>query len=226
MTRRLALVLGLAGVAVAFAAAVVLAASPGAIVSLDDAWNLEMLEWRSPALVGWALVMNVLGGGWVATILTPLVVAALAWMMRGWRAALFVLAAFAISGGLVQVVKKALGRDRPQDLLIASDFGSFPSGHTSNAAMLAVVLWFLFPTLWVAIGGALWTVAMGFSRTVLSVHWFSDTVGGALIGAGAAFLVAAVLWRWLAQGARWSTTRDGAAYPAQEAAHGRQSISE
>ncbi|PRB08958.1 phosphatase PAP2 family protein [Microbacterium sp. MYb64] len=197
MTRRLALVLGIVGVAIAVATAVVLATSPAVIVSLDDAWNLEMLEWRGTVLVGWALVMNVLGGGWVATILTPLLIAALAWLVRGWRGALFALIAFAVSAGIVQLVKKALGRARPQDLLIASDFGSFPSGHTANAATLAVVLWFLFPTLWVAIGGAVWTVAMGFSRTVLSVHWFSDTVGGALIGAGAAFLAAAVLWRWV-----------------------------
>ncbi|OZB84024.1 phosphatase PAP2 family protein [Microbacterium sp. 13-71-7] len=197
MTRRLALVLGIVGVAIALATAVVLATSPAAIVSLDDAWNLEMGEWRGTVLVGGALVMNVLGGGWVATILTPLLIAALAWLVRSWRSALFTLIAFAVSAGIVQLVKKALGRARPQDLLIASDFGSFPSGHTANAATLAVVLWFLFPTLWVAIGGAVWTVAMGFSRTVLSVHWFSDTVGGALIGAGAAFLVAAVLWRWV-----------------------------
>ncbi|SFR45326.1 undecaprenyl-diphosphatase [Microbacterium azadirachtae] len=197
MTRRLALVLGLVGVAVTLVTAVVLATSPSLIVSLDDAWNLEMVEWRNPVLTGWALVMNVLGGGWVATILVPLLIAVLAWIGRGWRGVVFALVAFVFSAGLVQLVKRALGRDRPQDLLIASDFGSFPSGHTANAAALAVVLWFLFPMLWVAIGGALWTVAMGFSRTVLSVHWFSDTVGGALIGAGAAFLVAAALWRWI-----------------------------
>lgn len=197
MTRRVALVLGLAGVVATLVTAIVLATSPSLIVSLDDAWNLEMVEWRNPVLTGWALVMNVLGGGWVATILVPLLIAVLAWIGRGWRGAVFALVAFVFSAGLVQLVKRALGRDRPQDLLIASDFGSFPSGHTANAAALAVVLWFLFPMLWVAIGGALWTVAMGFSRTVLSVHWFSDTVGGALIGAGAAFLVAAALWRWI-----------------------------
>ncbi|MBS1673825.1 MAG: phosphatase PAP2 family protein [Actinobacteria bacterium] len=197
MTRRLALVLGIVGVAITVVAAVMLAVQPGIIVSLDQAWDLEMGEWRSPVLVGWALVMNVLGGGWVATILTPLLIAVLALIVRGWRGAAFALAAFLVSAGIVQLVKKALGRDRPQDLLIASDFGSFPSGHAANAATLAVVLWFLFPALWVAIGGAVWTVAMAFSRTVLSVHWFSDTVGGALAGAGAALLVAAVLWRWV-----------------------------
>ncbi|MDQ4214346.1 phosphatase PAP2 family protein [Microbacterium sp. ASV81] len=196
MTRRIALVLGIVGVTVALATGLLIAVQPGLVVSLDDAWNLEMVEWRGPVLVGWALVMNVLGGGWVATILTPLAVAALAWLLRGWRGAAFALIGFLVSAGLVQVVKNALGRARPQDLLVASDFGSFPSGHTANAAALAVVLWFLFPSLITALCGAVWTIAMGFSRTVLSVHWFSDTVGGALIGAGAAFLLAAVLWRW------------------------------
>ena len=202
MTRRTALLLGLVFVAIAAGTGAIIAGHPGWIAGVDEAWNLEMGEWRSwPPLVGGALGMNFLGGGWVATFVTPLVVAALGAMRRGWRGGAFVLIAFVVSAGAVQIVKNALGRARPQDLLIASDFGSFPSGHTANAATLGVVLWFLFPSIGVAVGGFVWTVAMGFSRTVLSVHWFSDTVGGALLGAGMALLTAAVLWSWARGGA-------------------------
>lgn len=197
MTRRIALGAGIAAVVLAAVIGALVMWRPGIIVSWDAAWNLEMGEWRSGSLVGFALVMNFLGGGWFATIVVPLGIAALA-LLRGWRASVYVLAAFLASVALVQIIKQLLGRARPDDLLIASDFGSFPSGHTANAAAVAVVLWFLFPRLATAIGGAIWAVAMGFSRTVLSVHWFSDTVGGVLVGAGAALVVAAVLWHWAA----------------------------
>ncbi|GAA4486245.1 phosphatase PAP2 family protein [Microbacterium panaciterrae] len=196
MTRRIALWTGIAAVAVAAMVGALVILRPGLIVSWDDAWNLEMGEWRSDPLIGFALVMNFLGGGWFATFVVPLGIA-LVGLLRGWRASVYALAAFVASAAVVQLIKHLLGRPRPEDLLIASDFGSYPSGHTANAATVAIVLWFLFPAVATAIGGAVWVVAMGFSRTVLSVHWFSDTVGGALVGGGVALIAAAVLWRWV-----------------------------
>ncbi|MGN8026438.1 phosphatase PAP2 family protein [Microbacterium sp. 22242] len=196
MTRRIALWTGVAAIAIAVVVGSLIVLHPGLIVSLDEAWNVEMGEWRSPPLVAFALVMNFLGGGWFAVVVVPLGVALLG-LLRGWRASVSVLVVFLASVVAVQLVKHLLGRARPVDLLIASDFGSYPSGHTANAAALAVALWFLFPRIATVIGGALWVIAMGFSRTVLSVHWFSDTVGGALVGGGTALVVAAVLWRWV-----------------------------
>ncbi|MDR6866746.1 undecaprenyl-diphosphatase [Microbacterium resistens] len=200
MTRRSALIVGAVCLGVAVVLGVLVIVRPGIIQGLDDAWNIEMGEWRSPALIGFALVMNSIGGGWIATLVIPLGLAVLLLLVRGWRSAAFALVAFLGSALVVQAIKHALGRPRPQDLLIASDFGSFPSGHTSNAATIAIVLSLLFPHALTLIGGALWVIAMAFSRTVLSVHWFSDTVGGALAGAGAALLVAAVVWPWIVRG--------------------------
>jgi len=51
----------------------------------------------------------------------------------------------------------------------------------------------LFPRVWVALVGAAWVFAMAFSRTEVHAHWFSDTVGGALVGTGVALVVAAAL---------------------------------
>ena len=81
-------------------------------------------------------------------------------------------------------------------MLVTSDFGSFPSGHTANAATVAIVLCVLLPR---AIGiplAIVWTSLMAASRTVLSVHWLTDTLGGALLGAGAALLVVALFAPW------------------------------
>ncbi|MDI9893084.1 phosphatase PAP2 family protein, partial [Microbacterium sp. IEGM 1404] len=72
---------------------------------------------------------------------------------------------------------------------------SFPSGHTANAATIAGVAAIVFPTLWVRVGGGAWIVLMAFSRTYLHSHWLSDTVGGALVGAVAALVLAVVFSR-------------------------------
>jgi len=84
----------------------------------------------------------------------------------------------------------------PLDMLVNSDFGSFPSGHTANAATVAVVLCVLLPRAIAIPLGIAWTVLMAGSRTVLSVHWVTDTIGGALVGAGVGLLVVAALAPW------------------------------
>ena len=119
---------------------------------------------------------------------------ALATVLRRPWGAVFVLAASAGSALVVQVIKGMFGRARPEDMIVVSDHGSFPSGHTANAATIAtiaVVLAIIFPRVWVMVAGGMWVVLMAISRTHLSAHWLSDTAGGALIGAGAAFVVAA-----------------------------------
>ena len=136
--------------------------------------------------------MNLLGGGWFGVLVVPLAGAvALIVLKRPWSAAFF-LAAEAASAGAVQVLKHLFGRVRPEDIIVISDYGSFPSGHVANAATIASAAVVLFPRLWVVIVGAAWVLLMALSRTYLHAHWLSDTIGGALIGAGAALVVAGV----------------------------------
>lgn len=164
--------------------------------ALDLWWNDLMVSTRPEALIGFAHVMNRIGGGWIAVYVVPPAIALVLLLARRPRSAVLALAAFAGSALLVQVLKQIFGRARPADMLVASDFGSFPSGHTANAATIAVVLCVLFPRVWAFVLGALWVLAMAFSRTILSVHWLTDTVGGALVGASGALLVVAALLPW------------------------------
>lgn len=157
-------------------------------IDVDDWWNsfVSVFAPLDPA----ALVLNFLGGGWFATFVVPLGGAALMLALRRPWGALFVLVASAASAAGVQVLKAIFGRARPEDMIVVSDHGSFPSGHTANAATIAVLAVVLFPRVWVAVVGAAWVFVMAFSRTQVHAHWFSDTVGGAVIGAGVALIVA------------------------------------
>ncbi|MEV8254474.1 phosphatase PAP2 family protein [Rhodoglobus sp. NPDC076762] len=158
--------------------------------SLDQLVLDDFLSIRADVFTIPALVMNFLGGGWFGVFVVPLG-GALAFLLlqRRW-AALYFLAASALSAGVVQLLKSLFSRARPEEILVTADFGSFPSGHVANAATLTVVLILLLQRRWMIVVGVIYTILMVLSRTYLGAHWLSDTIGGALVGIG----VAVVLW--------------------------------
>lgn len=73
---------------------------------------------------------------------------------------------------------------------------SFPSGHTTAAATLAVALLFVVPArhrLAASVVGFLLTAAVGFSVVVLAWHYPSDVLGALLVVGAWAFAILAVL---------------------------------
>jgi membrane-associated phospholipid phosphatase len=158
---------------------------------LDSEWSEEVFdENRLPILEWMSYGMNWLGGGAFATFILPiLIVIVLLVLKRPWSALFFALVSLA-SAGLVQLLKSVVDRARPEEMLVVSDHGSFPSGHAANAATMAVALGIIFPRIWVWAAGTIWVALMMFSRTYLGVHWLTDTIGGALLGAG----VVLILW--------------------------------
>lgn len=169
---------------------VISARSGGLPFEFDEEWAEDLLEFRGPIGDLFAYLMNALGGGVMGVFVVPIVTAvALLVVRRPWAALYFVVAS-AASAGVVQLLKNLFGRARPEDMIVTSDFGSFPSGHVANAATIAVALGVIVPRVWVWVLGAVYTVLMAISRTYLGAHWLSDTIGGLLVGAG----VALVLW--------------------------------
>src|SRR5690606_9402592 len=166
---------------------------------------------RGPFWESASRVFDFLGGGWFAIWLVPIAVAVgLLLLRRPWGAMLFVVVS-AVSAGIVQLLKVLYGRERPEDILLDLDSGSYPSGHVANAATIAVLATVLVARWWVAVAGAVYVILMALSRTYLGAHWVTDTVGGALLGASIALLGWVVLAPRLRKERETPRPREGSA---------------
>lgn len=179
---------------------------------IDVWWDQTLAAWQSHFATTVSYVMNFLGAGWFGVFVVPIVVAGILLILRRPWAAFYFVAVSAVSAGVVQFLKHTFGRARPEDIIVLSDFGSYPSGHVANAATIAVALMFIFPSIWTIIGGVAWVLLMAFSRTYLHAHWLSDTLGGAMVGTGVALLLAALFLPFMAREPR--PRRTDAAVPA------------
>ena len=108
------------------------------------------------------------------------------------------LATIAINGGITLALKYSVNRDRPfvtyPDIIQKSKAGSpsFPSGHTSSAFATATSLSLVYPKWYIIAPSYTWAGTVGYSRMHLGVHYPSDVLVGALVGAGSAWLTHAV----------------------------------
>lgn len=167
----------------------------GDMREIDVAFRNFAMAHRNPL---WMSVLSALS--WLAAKPILVTIAALgAWLIS--RNLLLVVLVFACGFAtqeLVSGLKNVFGAIRPATGMLERTSLSFPSGHVSGTAAVATLMgfasirhrkwpWFVAPAL------AFITVMMAASRVFLDMHWFSDVVGGAFIGA-AVGLVFAILY--------------------------------
>ena len=110
-----------------------------------------------------------------------------------WRPwALTVLLSIIALAVIVLAVKFAIRRRRPEGewgaLYRTTDPHSFPSGHAARAILLAILAIGLGPG-WLAICLCVWAPLVALARVAMGVHYLSDVVAGAVVGAIAGIIV-------------------------------------
>ncbi len=194
---------------------VALPATRPAVDALDEAvWAADRAVENAPT-TAFAVALSWLGSGMVNWPLRALVLLLLAWRRHWVRLAAFGLAVVT-SELLIGPVKAAYDRPRPPDALIETSAASFPSGHALATAVTAVGIVLVLaapgPQRWHwEVQAVVFTGLMALSRVYLRAHWLSDTVAGALLGAGLALGWPAL---FIALRDRW--TRTAATRQAQE----------
>ncbi|MGK4009018.1 phosphatase PAP2 family protein [Sorangium sp. So ce1036] len=192
------------GLALSGAALVFVALAEGVhggepIVHIDLALARALHASSSRAGVAALRAVTHLGSGAVLTVVALIVAAALLWRRRrvlavGWLIAL-------AGGGLLNLALKALfARPRPAfaDPHAVAEGWSFPSGHAMGTfitfGMLSYLGVLFVRTLRARLAilalALAWTVAMGFSRMYLGVHYLSDVLAG--FAAGTVWLAACI----------------------------------
>jgi undecaprenyl-diphosphatase len=101
------------------------------------------------------------------------------WAMR-------MLISIIVLAAIVLTVKFTIRRRRPEGewgaMYRTTDPHSFPSGHAARAILIAVLALGMGPW-WLALILCLWAPLVSLARVAMGVHYLSDVVAGAVLGA-------------------------------------------
>ena len=156
---------------------------------MDEGWRGWISAQRAPFWDGVNVFLNLAGYRGVLLLHGLLVVVLL--LRRRPQTAIFAAAAAVLVLVLTQILKAGIFRDRPDNTIVLTDTGSFPSGHVASTASFLVVVALLVGRIWAGVLAGVGVLAMMVSRTYLSAHWLVDTVGSVCLA------VPVVLLLWL-----------------------------
>lgn len=147
-------------------------------------------------------IMNRFGGGAnPGLIVAFFFIAGVAYRYRSWWTAAMVMALAGLSAGLLaQIIKKLVGRSRPELWIGTMQFtrdaaSSFPSGHTVGAFALAGALALAVRSRFLSSVAFLLATAVGLARIFAFRHWPSDVMASSFLGLAAAWLCSAAVTR-------------------------------
>ena len=176
-----------------------LAVQRGVFSDFDHAISAQ-LNFHTGQTPRWLIVvMQVIswfGGGVQRYIIVGLLAVAM-WRWMG-RAQGIAMGVAALSSSLVSSVMKVLFERARPDLVSHLDHvnnASYPSGHSTNAAVVYLLIAMLVPDRYKPAAYALgitMTLLTGISRINLGVHWPTDVLGGWMLGT--AFALGGAIW--------------------------------
>lgn len=109
--------------------------------------------------------------------------------------AFYIAFASGVNLGMTEILKRSIQRERPgtaypDDITmykLKTDY-AMPSGHTSGCFATATALSLKYPEWYVVVPAYAWAVSVGLSRMHLGMHYPTDVLAGAALGAGSAYL--------------------------------------
>lgn len=171
-------------------------------------WDINLLKqinqhesnFKNKYLDGCASSVNVLSIG------SPLAISAIGYFKHNkalLRDGLFMAGSFLVSTVVTQSAKRIVDRRRPFEtypFIIKRDNESaefsMPSGHTSAAFCTATALSLRYRQWYVVVPAYLYAGSVGWARMYQGVHYPSDVLVGALVGAGSAWLCYRLQKQW------------------------------
>jgi membrane-associated phospholipid phosphatase len=183
-------------------AAVSVAVTAGWTASLDQAVVMSVAGHRTDLLNNLAVNVTALGSAPVVTLIALFV--SLYALAAGRQRIVLALLWTPLSFLLDDVLKLLFQHPRPTEAIIAiPDSYSFPSGHAVAASALYITLALIAaqgerrrrPRRILVGTGVSIAVLVSWSRVYLGVHYFSDVIGGLLIGGAGSIAAALVLSR-------------------------------
>ena len=107
--------------------------------------------------------------------------------------ALMILIPVAVSAIIANILKYIFDTPRPYEVysfiykLSVGGSPSFPSGHTADAFAFVVAIGLVYRKWYLIVIGLIWASLVGYSRMYLGVHFPSDVLGGAFVGAACSY---------------------------------------
>lgn len=163
---------------------------------LDLSWCIKLNRYSTTKTIAvFFKIISRLGDGWFwyASLLAM-------WLVQGlhyyWQM-LYVMSGMLCATAIYKLLKHKTLRPRPYQVHQAVVLGerpldhfSFPSGHTLHAVMLCILMGYSVPAMLVVL--LPFTLLVAVSRVILGLHYPSDVLAGATIGAVLAGLLIAV----------------------------------